>query len=308
MTCNEYSNALVKTGVQLEDVSYGVAPVSGTPEYLMFQQNSITEENVNELSRSQNGGREVTQIDLIQKLYRGNLNWKVQNGKMLLAAFGDIATTGSGPYEHTFSVSADGTLPSFSTFREMLGRGTSTDKIEWFTGCKVNTLTLDFSEKGMLMATAEVLANGRETTTTKTITGDTTVPFRFADIANASMTVDGTPVRILSGNYKLLNNLSEQQEDETIAEPCAQEAAHELTTTLRLVGDEIKDRLEAADEVEVRIKFDRGTDDDLEIVAQAVNSKTPIDTAVEGPLELQVTWDVRTALIIVNNSVTTYTL
>lgn len=301
MTCGEYANPLVKTGVEKE-VTWNTA-ADGTPDFLMIQQNSITESNVLESSRVQDGGREPTQVDLIQKLFRGNLVWKVQDALLLLSSFGKVTTTGAGPYVHTFEV--EKTIPSYSIFQELIGRGTSSDEINYFTGCKNNSLTLDFAEKGILMATADVIAAGRSTATTKTITGDITTPFRFADIIAAEMTIDGNAVRLLSGQYKLLNNLSEQQAGETIAEQCPQQASHELTTTVRLSGTEVLARLRAADEVPVIILFTRGADL-FKITAQATLREGPIDTGIEGPIETQLAWEVRTASIEVTNSVATY--
>ena len=72
-------------------------------------------------------------------------------GLLLKSAIGSVATTGSGPYLHTFNPSA--TLPSM-TINVQRGTGSS----EKFEGCKVSTMTLSCEAGGEARASFEIIA------------------------------------------------------------------------------------------------------------------------------------------------------
>ena len=72
-------------------------------------------------------------------------------GLLLKAAMGSVATTGSGPYLHTFTPSA--TLPSL-TIAVQRGTGTS----EQFEGCMVSTMTLSCEAGEEGRASFEIIA------------------------------------------------------------------------------------------------------------------------------------------------------
>ncbi|QDP45833.1 MAG: hypothetical protein Unbinned5179contig1004_25 [Prokaryotic dsDNA virus sp.] len=72
-------------------------------------------------------------------------------GLLLKASIGSVATTGSGPYLHTFNPSAS--LPSLTI---AVQRGTG--KSEQFEGCKVSTMTISCEAGGEGRASFEIIA------------------------------------------------------------------------------------------------------------------------------------------------------
>jgi len=73
------------------------------------------------------------------------------SGMLIKAALGSAASTGSGPYTHTYTPSA--TLPSLTI---QLQRGTGSS--EKFLGCMVSTLSFSGSAGEEIMMSAEIIA------------------------------------------------------------------------------------------------------------------------------------------------------
>jgi len=78
------------------------------------------------------------------------------NGAILKGALGSVASTGSGPYTHTFTVAAN--LPSLSVkfFRGQAQSGNPSR--EDFKGCVINTLTISCAAGEEAQFSAEVIA------------------------------------------------------------------------------------------------------------------------------------------------------
>lgn len=300
----KFTNALVKTGVK-EEATYGTAPASFDWVGLV-QENTLDSEKVIENSRSQNGDRQTTQLDIMQTLYSGKLSHKVQDGSMFLAAMGSLSTSGAGPYVHTFSTGQS--LISFSVFKEIIGRSPQASKIQIFKGNKINKFTLKAQEKGILMADTEVKGNGVETTTTKAITASTSALFRFADLVNSKISINGNDVRVIGFEWSRTNTLSEDQDGDTIAEPNAQEAVDTLSATLRLEDDIVPALKDAGTEHDVIIIFDKGASNKIQITATGIIKTCPVETGVEGGIEVKVDWEIKSSELEVTDSNVTWTL
>ena len=301
---DNYTNALTKTGVALES-TYGTA--ASTFKWLNIQSNGIKQTNVFERGRAQHNSREPLSNDLTQKLYRGPINWKVQDGTMLLAAFGSLSTTGaSTPYTHEFTTGD--TLKPVTVYKQITGRGTLSGIFERFIGGKVNKLTLECSEKGFLMATSDMWFSDKDSTSEKSITSSTVTPFRFADISKGEVDVNsGTKVKLISYKYERDNKLSEEQEGETIAEPQAQELEETLTSTVKMSGTDLKTLQENGTEFPFVIKFERGTDDYIELTHTVkISGGADPETAVTGAVETEVTFQVLKTSVEVKDSNATY--
>lgn len=300
-----YTSSLTKTGVGVES-TYGTAATSfiWPGNVQMF---SLIPSNVTMVNRSQNVNREAHSVDVLQKLYRGGIKWRVQNGAMFYACYGSKVTTGTGtPYTHTFTVGED--LPSFSAYNHKAGRGAQSDINDIYTGCKVNKLTLSCSEQGYLEAETDNLSNGKASTTDKTITSISTTAFRFADITNSAAIVDGNSVKIVGFKYTLENKLTDEQEGDSIAEPNAQEAVQTLEITFKLSDEVVRDAIAAGAEIEVSIPFVRGANDTLTLTCQCTPKEAPESPGVEGPIEVTASFDVRTSTLVVVNSTAAYTI
>jgi len=73
------------------------------------------------------------------------------SGMLIKAALGSVASTGSGPYTHTFTPTL--TIPSLA-IKNQRGSGTS----EEFLGCKVASMNLSCEAGGELMGSFEIIA------------------------------------------------------------------------------------------------------------------------------------------------------
>ena len=73
-------------------------------------------------------------------------------GLLIKHIMGTVATTGSGPYTHTYTFADD--VPTGLTIENVRGTGTS----EVFEGCRVNTATLAVSAGGVMTMDCEVIA------------------------------------------------------------------------------------------------------------------------------------------------------
>ena len=73
-------------------------------------------------------------------------------GLLIKHIMGTVATTGSGPYTHTYTFADD--VPTGLTIENVRGTGTS----EVFEGCRINTATLAVSAGGVMTMDCEVIA------------------------------------------------------------------------------------------------------------------------------------------------------
>lgn len=109
-------------------------------------------------------------------------------GEVLKAAFGTSTVAQFGTfiaYRHTFQVQQVSELPSL--FGRVLEYGTF---VYDYTGLRVNTLELDFSENEYVTAKVSLLGQDRITGTAMGGTYGTTVP--FTQFGNAIVQIDGT--------------------------------------------------------------------------------------------------------------------
>lgn len=86
------------------------------------------------------------------------------------ALWGTTATTGAGPYVHTYLMAASPPTVGL-TIEQTLGTGLSPS--EKFSGCRINTLELSVSAKGRMTARVSVIGKsggGRAATTSTTVT------------------------------------------------------------------------------------------------------------------------------------------
>lgn len=301
-----YSNALVKSGVGVESASYGTAATSFAMPGVL-QENTFNVSNVVVKSRSQNGSRDATRLDVIQQLRKGKLTWKVIDGTMFLAAYGSISTSGAGsPYTHTFTTGSS--IPSFSTYKEIAGRGGLSDHIRIFKGCKINKFTLKCQEGGHLMAEAECLSNDDENSTSKAVTTSTTAPYRFSDITSGNVSMDGEDVKIVSYEHSRDNKLTEEQEGETIAEPSPQEADDTLKSTVKMKSTTVETLKRNKSEFDYIIKWAKSTDLYIQLTHRVVIRDAPIDTGVEGEIEIPIEFDVKNTTVEIKDSNSSYTL
>ena len=175
-----YTNSLSVSAVGLE-TTYGTPP--GTYSWFGVTQNfSVVPANETIKNRTQNLNRETFSIDILKQNYTGEVSWRVQDGSFFLAAFGTLNTVdnGDGTYTHTFDTGDS--LLSYSLYNQLKGRGTQTDIIDVYTGCKTDEFKLSVSESEYLMATNTVLSNGKvDDSSSVIVTASIVKAYRFAD-------------------------------------------------------------------------------------------------------------------------------
>lgn len=300
---SKYTASLTRTLANVES-TYNTAPAS----YLWFgktQNWDIQESKVTQLNRTQDLSREVSAIDVIQKTFQGPVMWRVQDGSFFLAAFGTLQTTGTGPWTHTFTTGDD--LVSYSVYHEKKGRGAVSDLIEETTGCKTNEFKLTCTEGGYLEAENAVIGKDRATVAQKSATSLTTTPFRFTDISGGKVTVNAVDLKITNYEYTRNNNLSTEQEDDTISEPCPQELTENLNLGFKLSGTAARSPFKSGTEVPVVIVWTRGSET-LTITHQVVFNDHPEPTGVEGEIDVSAVAEVRsTTAVLVDSVNSTYT-
>ncbi|MBE0455680.1 MAG: hypothetical protein IBX58_18795, partial [Roseovarius sp.] len=124
-------------------------------------------------------------------------------GFWLKAAFGQPATTGTGPYTHEFQSGA-WTLPSMSIETGM----PEVPRFAMYSGCVLDTLSWQMQRSGLLTATASLVAQG-ETVAAASAAGTLAeiAPQRFGHF-NGAITRNGQPLgNIISVEITYANNL-----------------------------------------------------------------------------------------------------
>ena len=147
---------------------------------LKVQQNKLQPETLTgsrTQSKPDNGNVDVTG-PLVHELGAESV------GKLLKHAFGSVATTGTGPYTHTYSI---GSLPTGFTLEKDHGAAISgTGRFEKFQGCRVASLDINMPQEGYVELTFNV--QGASSTLTSaaldsTPTDNGHTPFSMASLA-----------------------------------------------------------------------------------------------------------------------------
>lgn len=147
--------AFIKIG---EESTYGtIAGAMGVDNRIISAsfQKTQEKERKTHLSQSGSGGFQNGHFDAflnvggtidLPLLYEGS-------GMLIKAAVGNATTSGSGPYEHLYIPSTDGSVPSLSIG---LQRGTGSKEI--FLGCKVSSMTISGSAGEEITASFDIIA------------------------------------------------------------------------------------------------------------------------------------------------------
>jgi len=197
-----------------ELISVGKETTYGTgvsPTYL-FGRNAKFDPNKNAQKWEEILGSGADNINVKREIgYQnigGTLTFTPQDWAMLYFVFGSVNTTGSGPYTHTFTNS--NTVPSFTLERAIQA---TTDRVRTYTGCQVDSATLNFATGGgagggyidlSLEILAQDVSNGTATTS---LSAPTTQGFQFR---HAKLTLNSTEiVELISGSLNINNNLSD---------------------------------------------------------------------------------------------------
>ena len=147
--------AFIKLG---EESTYGtIAGAMGVDNRIISAsfQKTQEKERKTHLSQSGSGGFQNGHFEAflncggsidLPLLYEGT-------GMLIKAAVGNVTTSGSSPYEHSYIPSADGSVPSLSI---ALQRGTGSKEI--FLGCKIASMNISGSAGEEITASFEIIA------------------------------------------------------------------------------------------------------------------------------------------------------
>ncbi len=180
MNCGIYHTAAqTQTSWQIESGTYGTA--SGAQQWLgLVQDHTPDDSEGREAHRYVGGGDRNVDIFLDQgTVYTNSVPYFMQTGKLLAAALGTVATTGSPNYLHTISES--GCIPSF-TLEEASEANATQNMIRTYAGCMVDTLEISAEEKAPVTTTVGLVAQSNTFTsgTKTTVTADTVKPYMWS--------------------------------------------------------------------------------------------------------------------------------
>lgn len=206
------------------------------------------------VSEQVNQGAESIKIGIQSELYaKGGI------GLLLKHAFGAIATTGSGPYTHTFN------------FGDLYGLGLTAQvgvpgvggTVRPFTvaGCKVEQLEIAWeAEQGVTMAADFLGMTITKGTALASPSVGTGRPFTFK---HASATIGGSAIPVRSGKITVANKFAERRfgGQATTSEP-VQNDLREVTGELGIEFTDFTqyDRFTGGAEAAVVMVFDNGTE------------------------------------------------
>ncbi len=124
-------------------------------------------------------------------------------GFWLKAAFGDPATTGTGPWTHIFQ-SGNWTLPSLTIETGM----PEVPRYALYSGCVLDQLSWQVQRSGLLTATAQMIAQGEMVSTTSGAGTPGELALKRFGHFNGAITRDGSALgNVVSAEITYANNL-----------------------------------------------------------------------------------------------------
>ena len=244
------------------------------------------------------------------------------------SATGSLKDIGTGTIAYSFTELNGHDLPSFAldvsynkatnTNRYVLNDDGASQYSKIFTGCQVNTMTLNFEEGQELKTSLDLVTrsafDGPENYTPhRSLEGatglynydaTTTSPYMYSD---GTITLFGqTYARVKSGSLTINNNITPQRfignynRQVTSAHIPAQRT-YEISLTLLVTDKALWTELRSQEEYDtnaglLELRFEKSSDDFIEIklddyIVQSVNYPFPDD---KGPIEVEVTLSART--------------
>jgi len=210
-------------------------------------------------------------------------------GMWLKAAFGDPATTGTGPWTHEFQ-SGSWTLPSMAIETGM----PEVPHYAMYTGCVLDQISWQMARSGLLTATTNLIAQG-ETVATSTGAGTPTdwALKRFGHF-NGSIARGGTTLgNVVSAEITYANNLDRIEtirSDGRIDGADPSIAALTGRIEVRFSDQTLLTQAINGDPAELTFTYALGSGESFELVAHAVYLPRP-RLEIQGPQGVQATFD-----------------
>jgi len=258
--------------------------------------------------------RVPTGVDRNEIVFEGSIPFTLQHGKALVFGLGKSVKTGtSPPFTHTIQTADE--LPSF-VVEATIGDGT-TNYLRYYTGVKVNRMTLEGTEKGVIKATLDVLAakGYKSTNTPSTVVPLDIKPYQFHQ-TSTNLTLWGTPfARVKNWSLTVDNHLEQSWywQNENADYPYEldeNEQTVEMKATIVPTSLDIFDHIGAETEFDIDFKISRGTSDSIEIKNAAGYTcfmpEAPHPIPEKGKMEVDVLIKMRSLEIIVVDAISAY--
>jgi len=254
-----------------------------------------------------------TGVDRNEVVFEGSIPFTLQHGKALVFGLGKSVKTGTGPYTHT--IQTDTSLPSMCV-EARIGDGT-TNYLRYYTGVKVNRMTLEGTEKGVIKAVLDVLAANGEKTTNEpsTVTLLATKPYQFHQ-TSTNLSLWSTPfARVKKWSLTVDNHLEQSwywqdTDGDHPYELDENEQTVEMKATIVPTSLDIFDHIGAETEFDLDLKVTRGAGDTIEFKNATDYTcfipEAPHPLPEKGKMEVDVLIKMRSLEILVVDSILTY--
>jgi len=239
----------------------------------------------------------------------GSIPFTLQNGKALVFGLGKSIKTTS-----THTIQTDSVLPSF-VMEAVLGDGTS-DYMRYFTGCKVNRMTIEGTDKGIIKAVLDVIAGkGYKSTDDKSVVETvTTKPYQYHQTSTNLYLWDSPFARLKNWTITIDNHLHpEYYWQDTNAdypyEILEDEQTIELKASIIPTDLDIFDHIGVETEFDVDLVITRDTGDTIEFkngAAQCILTEAPHPIPEKGVLQTDITVLMKSLEIVVVDSIPAY--
>jgi hypothetical protein len=227
-------------------------------------------------------------------------------GFWLKAAFGDPATTGTGPYTHTF-VSGNWTLPSLSIETAM----PEVPRFAMYSGCVLDQLSWQMQRSGLLTATAKLIAQGEAIATSSAAGTPTGWNLHRFGHFNGSIKRNGTALgNIVSADIQYANNLDRIEtirSDGRIDGADPSIAALTGKMDVRFADQVLMTQAMNGTPAELEFAYSLGTGESLTFTAHAVYLPRP-RIEIQGPQGVQASFDWQAAFDATAGQMCTITL
>ena len=233
-----------------------------------------------------------------------SLEYYVQTGQFLKYAFGKVTNTGtSPPYTHTIEIADDYVLPSVTLVEHRVGTPIHGFR---YLGCRVESLELSFDEDGFLTASVEMIAKQVEKITTlPNVTPLTTEPFKASQ---KTVTINGVDnPYVVSGSISITNNhVKYPRSGDWVGGTVADRVDLEASLDLFYVDSSIVELMLNKTAFDVVIKFQRATDDYIQITLDDCYTNVEAELPAEGELMQTLNLTPSKITIEVKDSIATY--
>lgn len=224
---------------RISQVGIGKQASKGTPvaddACVGLSSGNVAGVDISEDDLNQTGASRVTEArdrtGVLPSVQFETLAMPVSIGRLLMAALGSVATSGTGPYVHTFT---PGDTVPYNTLRGRLD-----DQNLEIPDAKLDELTLSFDGAGSVRASCTF--QGLD------LTFDATAPATAQELANAgtfkgvggTFSVGGTSAKVKSGSITVGNSLEAVQLATSVLPDDIIEGAVACTVSLTIVPDDL---------------------------------------------------------------------